>query len=73
MLFIDRFTGFGQAGGIPVVGDWNQNGKTKIGVYQNGVWLLDYNGNYGWDGIVTDKSYSFPGVTGWAPVVGKWN
>ena len=65
--------GFGQAGGIPVVGDWNGDGKTEIGFFKDGFWSIDYNGNYVWDGVVTDKLYSFPGVTGWTPVVGKWN
>ena len=32
--------------------------KTMIGVYQNGVWYLDWNGNGAWDQGV-DKVYSF--------------
>jgi hypothetical protein len=43
----------------------------KIGIYQNGVWYLDYNGNGVWDTGI-DKVYTF-GVAGWTSVVGDWN
>jgi hypothetical protein len=26
---------------IPVTGDWNGNGVTKIGIFRNGLWYLD--------------------------------
>ena len=42
----------------------------KIGVYQNGSWLLDNDGSGGWS--VSDKNYGF-GAAGWAPVVGRWH
>jgi hypothetical protein len=45
--------------------------KTMIGVYQNGVWYLDWNGNGAWDQGV-DKVYSF-GAAGWTSVIGDWN
>ena len=44
-------------GGVPedvVVGDWNGSGTTKIGIYRNGTWYLDRNGNGVWDGTPTD-------------------
>ena len=44
---------------------------TKIGVYQNGVWYLDWNGNGAWDQGI-DKAYSFGDVS-WTSVVGGWN
>ena len=47
------------------------NSRTQIGIYQNGVWYLDYNGNGKWD-IGIDKVYNF-GAPGWTPVVGDWN
>ncbi len=28
-----------------VVGDWNGDGKTKIGIFRNGTWYLDADGN----------------------------
>ena len=42
-----------------------------IGVYQNGVWYLDWNGNGAWDQGI-DKVYSF-GAAGWTSVIGDWN
>ena len=44
---------------------------TKIGVYKDGTWYLDWNGNGAWD-AGTDKVYSF-GAPGWTPVTGDWN
>ncbi len=60
------------AGFIPVVGDWNGDGKAEIGVFVNGNWYLDYNGNGTWDGTPTDKYYHF-GASGYLPVTGDWN
>jgi hypothetical protein len=49
---------FGPFGGYeidkPVVGDWNWNGLTKIGIYREGMWYLDNNGNGAWDGCSID-------------------
>jgi hypothetical protein len=72
---IDVVAGFGQAGDIPVVGVWN--GATtnvtqeKIGVFRDGFWILDYNGNFVWDGDSIDKVAGF-GMTGDNPVVANW-
>jgi hypothetical protein len=64
--------GVGQvAGDIPVVGDWNGDGRTKVGLFRGGnTWLLDYNG----DGVFGsgDKTYYFGGISGDIPVVGDW-
>ncbi len=67
-----------QPGDIAVVGDWNGNGRTKVGIYRNGFWILDYNGNgvYDYDGTAAnDKFYALGGPTssGYVPVVGDWN
>ena len=64
-----RYIHFGATGWTSVVGDWNGDKKDEIGVYQNGNWYLDSNGNGVWD--TGDKHYGF-GTTGWTPVVGKW-
>ena len=45
--------------------------RTKTGVFKDGVWRLDYDGNYLWNATV-DKSYNF-GLTGSTPVTGDWN
>src|SRR5579871_3715297 len=52
----DRTGGFGQAGDILVLGDWDGSGATKVGVFRpsSGLWALDMNGNLQWD-AETDK------------------
>jgi len=69
----DRSYNFGITGDMPISGDWNNDGKSEIGVFRNSTHLfyLDYNGNGAWNGAVTDKSYNF-GITGDIPVSGKW-
>ena len=64
---------FGQAGDFPAAGDWNGDGKAKVGVFRNGTWYLDYNGNGAWDGCGVDRCYfnSFGQAGDW-PVAGKW-
>jgi hypothetical protein len=42
-------TQFGSPGDIPVTGDWDGNGTTEVGVYRQGTWYLDANGNGAWD------------------------
>jgi hypothetical protein len=61
----------GRAGEIFVIGDWNGDGKDEIGLYVDGTWQLDYNGNGLWDPGV-DKLIYFGGP-GYKPYVGDWN
>ena len=61
----------GWAGTTPLVGDWNDDGKTSVGIYINGFWYLDYNGNGQWDGEATDRAYQW-GDSYDSPVVGAW-
>jgi hypothetical protein len=68
----DAFYTFGQAGDIPVTGDWNGDGRWKIGLFRNGCWYLDYNGNGQWDGPQVDRAF-YLGQAGDTPVVGDWN
>ena len=64
---------FGQAGDFPAAGDWNGDGKAKVGVFRAGTWYLDYNGNGAWDGCNVDRCYSGSfGQQGDLPVAGKW-
>jgi hypothetical protein len=73
---LDIVTAFGGLpGDIPVVGDWNGSGTSKIGVYRpaTGTWLLDWNGNGTFDGPLLDRVYQFGGLPGDVPVVGDWN
>jgi hypothetical protein len=65
----------GIAGDVPVVGDWNGDGRTKVGVFRAGFfWVLDGNGNYQFDGTGGGQDFAFPfgGIPGDKPVVGKW-
>ena len=59
-------------GSTSVYGDWDGNGKSDVGVYNNGIWYLDYNGNGVYDGPVIDRSASF-GSAGYNPVIGDWD
>jgi PKD repeat protein len=70
----DRQYNFGLSGDIPVTGDWNNDGKTEIGVFRPSthMFYLDYNGNGAWNGATIDKQYNF-GLNGDIPVTGDWN
>jgi hypothetical protein len=65
---------FGLPEDLPVAGDWNGNGKDKIGIFRpsTGEWLLDFNGNETWDGCGVDLCLGPFGQPGDLPVVGKW-
>jgi C1A family cysteine protease len=66
----DKVYGYGIAGDVPVVGDWNGDGKTEIGIVRNDrEWYLDYTGDGKWN--AGDKVYGY-GIAGDAPVIGKW-
>jgi Beta-propeller repeat len=62
-------TTYGNATDHPIVGDWDGSGKKRIGLFRNGTWILDINGN----GVVdaADKTVTF-GQAGDIPVVGDW-
>jgi hypothetical protein len=61
-----------QTGDIPVVGDWNGSGTSKVGLFRQGFfWILDTNGNGTFD--TGDQSFAYGGVAGDVPVVGDWN
>ena len=69
---IDKFDAFGGIGSAPVVGDWNGDGRWKVGVYDNtSSWSLDYNGD-GFYSPGVDKAYTFGGP-GNLSVIGDWN
>jgi protocatechuate 3,4-dioxygenase beta subunit len=61
---------FGLPGAIPVVGDWNGDGRSEIGVYFKGEWFLDLNGNGQWD---PEDLWAKLGVQGDRPIVGDWD
>ena len=61
---------FGIAGDIPVVGDWNENGRKRIGVFRSGIFILDVNGTNAY--APNDVMGAFGLATGDTPVVGLW-
>ncbi len=67
---IDHVFYYGEAGDTPVAGDWNGDGIRQIGVFRDGHWILDTNG----DGrfTETDEQFTF-GQAGDIPVVGDFN
>jgi glucose/arabinose dehydrogenase len=72
----DRVFAFGGiSGDVPVVGDWNGDGRDKPGIFRNGfLWVLDVNGNYQFDGTAIGQDLAFPfgGISGDRPIVGRW-
>ncbi len=65
---IPGFT-FGSTGDRPVVGDWNGDGKTTIGVFRGGNWYLRDDNTAGANNI---PGFTFGSATD-VPVVGDWN
>jgi hypothetical protein len=67
---IDHVFHYGTPGDAPVTGDWNGDGTRQIGVFRNGQWDLDLNG----DGRFTEVDATFTlGEPGDLPVVGDFN
>ncbi|MDA8097988.1 MAG: hypothetical protein M0042_00005, partial [Nitrospiraceae bacterium] len=65
--------GVGLPNAVPVMGDWTGTGMTKIGVFADGVWYLDMDGNGAWDGEPTDNILTFGvGLTNAVPKTGDW-
>jgi hypothetical protein len=56
--------------GFPLAGDWNGDGVDEIGVFWNGFWFIDINGNRLWD---RDDLVAKLGTVDDQPVVGDWD
>jgi hypothetical protein len=67
---IDHVFRYGTDVDKAVVGDWNGDGVATIGVFRNGTWYLDVDGNGRWS--EHDVKVGF-GRSGDVPVVGDWN
>jgi len=52
--------------------DSSSEDNSKVGVFRNGVWVLDFNGNGGFDDCETDRCVGF-GLAEDLPVTGDWN
>jgi protocatechuate 3,4-dioxygenase beta subunit len=61
---------FGLAGAIPVVGDFDGDGQDDIGIFHEGEWFLDLNGNRQWDPA---DLWAKLGAKGDKPVIGDWD
>jgi hypothetical protein len=65
---------FGFSTDIPITGDWNGDGYTYIGVFRNGAWYLDTNGNGQWNsGVDTAIPAGSFGLPTDIPITGDWN
>ncbi|HYO59477.1 hypothetical protein [Archangium sp.] len=60
---------YGGPGDIPMVGDWDGNGTSTVGVYRAGIWYLR---NSNSDGYHTIPSFAYGGGTD-IPLVGDWD
>ncbi len=71
---IDHVFQYGDEGDQAFTGDFSGDGITKVGIYRNGNWYVDYNGNGRWDDgdIYIENASLGLGKDGVA-VVGDWN
>lgn len=72
---VDRcIKAFGLKGDLPVVGDWDGSGVTRVGIFdpRTGFWELDLNGNNAFDGCEVDLCLGPFGQAGDVPVAGRW-
>ncbi|MDA1053286.1 MAG: carboxypeptidase regulatory-like domain-containing protein [Planctomycetota bacterium] len=67
---VDHVFRFGAGKDIPVTGDWNGDGIRSIGIYQDGCWQLDLDGDGRW--TRNDAIFQF-GQAGDIPVVGDFD
>jgi len=61
---------FGMRDGIPITGDFNGDGVTEMGVFHEGQWFVDLNGNGIWD---DEDLWAELGEPGDLPVTGDWD
>ena len=65
-----EFDDFGVSG-IPVVGDWKGEGRDYVGIFKNGEWYLDRNGDGKW--TAEDDIWANLGSMTDTPVTGDWD
>jgi serine-aspartate repeat-containing protein C/D/E len=67
---IDHVFLFGSEGDFPVTGDWDGDGISNVGLFRDGIWFLDADGNGRWsEGDIYVENF---GKAGDIPVVGDW-
>ena len=52
-----------------MTGDWTGDGRMRVGVFRNGIWTFDTNGNGVYDAVDTTATF---GGAGDKPVTGDW-
>jgi hypothetical protein len=67
---IDHVFRYGAGAQIPVTGDWSGDGIKNIGVFRDGRWRLDVDGDGRWS--ENDRVFQY-GQAGDLPVVGDFN
>ena len=67
---VDHTFRFGRKADFPITGDWNGDGISTIGVFRDGLWRLDVDGNGRWSD--NDEKYEF-GQEGDTPLVGDFD
>ncbi len=67
IIFSDYNFAYGPATGVPIAGDWNATGVSRVGYVLNGAFYLTNSFSSG----VTDMNFAF-GVPGALPIAGKW-
>ncbi|HND56170.1 MAG TPA: VCBS repeat-containing protein [Pirellulaceae bacterium] len=67
---IDHVFRFGRQGDIPIAGDWDGDGIDTIGIFREGRWILDVNGDGKASGPEPPIQY---GQAGDQPVVGDFD
>jgi serine-aspartate repeat-containing protein C/D/E len=61
---------FGMAGATPIAGDFNGDGYFEVGIYRDGQWCIDMNGNGIWD---RGDLWAHLGDDSDIPVTGDWD
>lgn len=61
----------GLPGDVPIIGDWNGDGRPKLGIYRRGLWILDWTGTSAFT-ATAGRIFSFGGEQGDIPVTGDW-
>jgi len=61
---------FGSPDALPVAGDFNGDGRAELGVFLDGEWFIDLNGNGRWD---EGDLWAKLGGASDLPVVGDWD
>lgn len=67
---VDHVFRYGDAPDVPVAGDWNDDGLDAVGIFRDGRWTLDTDG----DGRLSERDETAEfGRPGDFPIVGDWD